>query len=165
MEIGDRRFKDAGADATENVPPRPDSWNFLMRDSHAPIASKMNLQSFLCETLNAQSGLQVRRLGEDTLARTSSSADRRWRRTSSPRHDDAILARLMQRIAQAKLCGTICILDRVLKSRSLWGDRAPAMTSHLVHVCGHSSINALRASHHYAAVMNYAVVMKKRCFA
>src|SRR6267154_2061131 len=50
MEIGDRRFKDAGADATENVPPRPDSWNFLMRDSHALIASKMNLQSFLCET-------------------------------------------------------------------------------------------------------------------
>jgi len=80
MEIGDRRFKDADADATENVPPRPDSWNFLMRDSHALIASKMNLQSFLCETLNAQSGLQVRRLGEDTLARTSSSADRRWRR-------------------------------------------------------------------------------------
>ena len=33
-----RGFKGAASRATKNVFPRPDSWNFLMRDSHAIAA-------------------------------------------------------------------------------------------------------------------------------
>lgn len=40
---------------------------------------------------------------------------------------------------------------------------APPSTSSAVH--HHASIDARDVSHHYAAVMNYAAVMKKRCFA
>jgi len=42
MEITDCRFKDEDAAATENVSRRPDSWNFLMRDSHAVAVFKVN---------------------------------------------------------------------------------------------------------------------------
>jgi hypothetical protein len=34
------RFKEIGLGATENISARPDSWNFLMRDSHAIVALK-----------------------------------------------------------------------------------------------------------------------------
>jgi len=59
------------------------------------------------------------------------------------------------------LCeGTICILDRVLKSRSL-GVTVSGETSHLVHVSRSLIDTTLYVRRHYAAVMKYAVVMKK----
>jgi hypothetical protein len=45
------------------------------------------------------------------------------------------------------------------------GRRPATIIALLARVCGKASIDVRRLSHHYAAVMNYAVVMKKHCFA
>jgi len=73
----------------------------------------------------------------------------------------------MRRIAQAKLRRTIHIVGRLLKSpnlrRQTWLEVMARDED--VHARRPASIDARDASHHYATVMNYAHVMKKRCFA
>jgi hypothetical protein len=49
MVIGEPEIKNGGPGTTQNFDLSPDSWNFLMRDSHAVCLLKMNMESCFCE--------------------------------------------------------------------------------------------------------------------